>query len=416
VSDTAKGPLVGYLFQFEKALLLLSDLTNNDDYVSIEEVDDIAIHKEDSTVLMTIQAKHSIASSGTTFEDTSYALWRTIQIWLEKLEKGIFNENTTFICATNKSIPGSSLLYKIKNSSFDDLIIDIQALIDEQKIKSKELKRDRNKGQYVEKIIGLIEYAIIHKSNFKIIDKNIKIEDDEKIKAKFLERLFLDPANYSETQQDSIFQEFYGWITTTCASYWKNGKEARITKHGFNQKHNQIFSNPSIVNAVFRTKESLGSIGEIAIKSKRKELFVKQIEDINRRKESKERIIREAILDYIYSDIELTYIISRGDYTEVDFQEFLEHCVKTWQTCFDETVIKEIEEYTEDEKNNLAIKIYDSIMNHIDIKFKSSFSFNPSDKYVKNGSFLKLSNLPKIGWHPEWETKYKNTDGSKQSF
>lgn len=413
MSDTAKGPLAGYLFQFEKALLLLSNLENNDDYVSIEEVDDIATHKEDGTVLLTIQSKHSIARSGTTFEDTSYALWRTIQIWLEKLEEGKFNNKTEFICSTNKSIPSSSLLYKIKNSLFDDVIIHIQTLLNEQKIKSKELKKDKDKGHYVEKVVGLIEYAVSHKSNFQIIATNIKIEDDEDIKAKFITRLFLDPTNYSETQQDSIFQEFYGWVTTTCSSYWKNQKEARITKHSFNLKHHQIFSNPSIVNAVFRTKESLGSIDEIAIKSKRKELFVKQIEDINRRKDSKERIIREAILDYIYSDIELTHIISRGDYTEYDFQEFLERCVETWQNCFDETVTKEIEEYTEDEKNNLAIKIYDSIMNHLEIKFKSNFSFNSSDKYIKNGSFLKLSNLPRIGWHPEWVTKYKNIDGSK---
>ena len=80
MSDSAKGPLAGYLFQFEKALLLLAELDKVTDSISIEDVDDIATHADDGTVLMTIQAKHSISSSGTTYEDTSHALWRTIEI------------------------------------------------------------------------------------------------------------------------------------------------------------------------------------------------------------------------------------------------------------------------------------------------------------------------------------------------
>src|SRR5690242_17548715 len=125
MSDTAKGPLAGYLFQFEKALLLLSSLEFDDDYISIEEVDDISTHHDDGAVLVTYQAKHSISSSGTTFEDTSHALWRTFQIWIEKLEKGVFSDDTKFICTTNKSISTSSLLSKIVSSDFDIIIDEI---------------------------------------------------------------------------------------------------------------------------------------------------------------------------------------------------------------------------------------------------------------------------------------------------
>ncbi|MDL2255193.1 hypothetical protein LJC38_01235, partial [Parabacteroides sp. OttesenSCG-928-K15] len=115
MSDSAKGPSSGYLYQFEKALLLLSELESSNDYITIEDVDDIAAHKENGTVILTIQAKHSISNSGTTFEDTSYALWRTLQIWINKLENNTLNRNTEFICATNKSINNKSLLSKIKD-------------------------------------------------------------------------------------------------------------------------------------------------------------------------------------------------------------------------------------------------------------------------------------------------------------
>lgn len=113
MNDSAKGPAAGYIFQFEKALLMLTKL-DKDDFISIENVDDIAVHKNGS-VYITVQAKHRISSSGMTFQDTSYSLWRTLQIWIQKIEKGIFNDETQFVCSTNKIIPKDSLLLFIKS-------------------------------------------------------------------------------------------------------------------------------------------------------------------------------------------------------------------------------------------------------------------------------------------------------------
>lgn len=407
MSDTAKGPLAGYLFQFEKALLMLSNLEKGDDYISIEDVDDIATHKENGTVLLTIQAKNSISNSGTTFEDTSNALWRTLQIWIEKIEENIFNSNTKFICSTNKIIPKTSLLNKIKELSFDDLMIEVKNLLENQKAKIKGEKLEEAKGKSIKKTIKLIEFAISKEVYFEIIKRNIIIEDSECVKEKFFNNLHLSNSMFMESQKDSIFHSFYGWIVDNCNSKWKNGEEARISKDNFNEKHFQVFNNPSIVNAVFRTKELLGTIDDKTILNRRKDLFVRQIEDINRRIDAKERIIKSAILDFIYSDIELSYIVTKGHFTETDFDEFLKHCQESWQMCFDEYIVKEIDDYSDDEKNSLAVKIYDTIMNKIEIKFKTGYDFNPNNKYIRNGSFLKLSNYPIIGWHPEWEKKYK---------
>jgi len=413
MSDTAKGPLSGYLFQFEKALLLLSNLENTNDYISIEDVDDIATHKEVGTVIITVQAKHSISNSGTTFEDTSFALWRTIQIWIEKLKVNIFTDETIFSCATNKKIPATSLLYVIKDQPFDAVLREINTLLISQKAKLTGGKKDPSKGQSIKKVIELIEFALANQTELKKIKNNLKIEDEENLKDQFLNKLHLSSKKYSRTQIDSIFDEFFGWIINNSFSRWKNGDEAKITKDNFNEKNYLVLHSPSIVNAVFRTKELLGSIDSNQIVNRRKDVFVKQIEDINRRKDAKERIIKAAILDFIYSDIELAYLIKIGDFTDSDFIEFLEQCQTTWQTCFDEHIINEIDAYTEAEKNLLAIKIYDKIMDNIEIKFKSDFSFNSGNKYIRNGSFLKLSNVPTIGWHPEWENKYKITHESE---
>ena len=406
-SDTAKGPLAGYLFQFEKALLVISKLEDSKDYISVEEADDIATHEENGTIILTYQAKNSISATGTTFENTSRALWRTFEIWIEKLLTGIFDNNTKFICSTNKKIPNSSLLHQIKNENYSDVIDLINALLKEQEEKLKDiLSKDPKKGKSVQQTIKSIKYILSNSSSFEIIAKNIDIEDEEVVKIKFLNQLHLSDS-YSQDSKDSIFEEFYGWITLGSKSKWMNGDEARFTKKQFDDKFFLINNTSSIVNVIFRTKEVLGTISQEDIKKKKTELFVKQLEDIDRREDAKMRIIDDAILDFLYCDIETRYIIQKGNYTDKDFEKFLENCKDAWEKCFDENVIEELENYDDKQKNSMAIAIYTAVMDKLEIKFKNQHEFNPDNRYVRNGSFLKLSNIPTIGWHPEWKTKYE---------
>ena len=407
MSDSAKGPLAGYLFQFEKALLLLSSLENAYDYITIESVDDVAVHNEDSAVMFTIQSKHSIVSRGTAFEDTSYDLWRTIQIWIEKLELGIFNNSTIFICSTNKSISTTSLLYLISTDDYNNVELKIIELLNQQTAKLAKVVQTGKVGKTIQKIITLIEFALSKKDYLKQIFSNIKIEDNEQIKEKVITKLHLNSDKYTSTMKDNIFNSYYGWITYTCKAKWNQTQEAKFTKKSFDEQWAIINSNSAIVNNIFRTKQTLGTLDESEINKKRTELFVKQIEDIQRRQEAKERIISTAIHDFIYADIEVSYIVKKGDFTEQDFIEFLDKCQNTWQSKFDEIVIKEIEQYNDEDKNSLAIQIFDSIMGDVEIKFKDGFSFTTNNQYLRNGSFLKLSNHPNIGWCPDWINKYK---------
>lgn len=405
MADSAAGPSAGYLFQFEKALLLLANLKNQSDYTTIESVDDIAVHAENGTVMITTQAKHSISNSGTTFQDTSYALWRTLQIWVEKIENKTFNVKTKFICSTNKVIPNEALLNKLKSESADDAIKLIKELLKSQQDKLSKSKK--KEAPSIEQNIKLIEDVLSKEASLRIILPNLEIEDNESVKENFFTRLHLGSDSRTEVQRDSIFESFYGWITISSKAKWNNASVAKFSKKDFDEKWHVINSNPSIMNAVFRAKKVFDPVEEQEIQEKRKELFVKQIEDINRNEKMKEQIIRNAILDFIYAEIEMYYIIEKGNFTAQDFEDFLDQCEACWKTCYAQNVLKEFHEYSDDEKNSIAIKIYDTIMDNIHIKFGEGFTFSPSNTYVRNGSFLKLSNEPKIGWHPEWEAKYK---------
>lgn len=402
MSDIAKGPAGGYIFQLEKALLHLASLENDTDYVSIEDVDDVASHSEDGTVLISVQAKHSISRSGSTFSDTSYALWRTIELWITKLKSRILTPDTKFVCSTNKLIPVDSFLSKISKSTIEELNIELASLYDKQK-KSK--KKQSKKESTKKEIHELIAFAISNKSEFEIIKNNLEIDVTENLKSSFLSKILIGD-NYNIIQKDAIYHEFFGWITSTCRARWNNEQDAYFTKKQLDNKLFHIHSNSTITCAVFRTKELLNpEISESSYNEKKSELFVKQIEELNVNKPGKELRIKNAIQDFLLSEIELSYIIKQGIYTQDDFDEFIDVAYKYWEQLFYENVINEIDSYTEDEKNRIAITIFDLAMKS-DIKFKNMVSFNTSNKYFKNGQLLSLSNIPKIGWHPDWANKY----------
>ena len=69
-SHTAAGQMAGYLFQPDRALVILCGC-NTKEFVSIELVDDLAIIDGDGNVSYREQAKNTIQSSGQTFGNRS---------------------------------------------------------------------------------------------------------------------------------------------------------------------------------------------------------------------------------------------------------------------------------------------------------------------------------------------------------
>lgn len=402
MKDSAVAPISGYIYQIEKALLMMPDLAA-DEFLSIEQVDDVAKHDGNGTVLLSVQVKYSISKSGTTFQDTSLSLWRTLEIWIAKLRAGIFNSNTTFCCSTNKEIPKNYLIKSFESKSFEEIISEIQDLLENQKSKLPRLKRG---GKHVQRTIDIIEYVLQHQIFLKMILSNFKISVENQPKEDFLNRVYLNSRNITQVQRDAFYDEFCGWVVNNCEAKWKNSKEAIFTKEDFDTKYQQLRNNPSIMNAIFRNKKDLTG-GEIVLFDRHREaLFVKQIQDLIWNKQAKERAVNDAVIDFIYSEIELNHIIKDGDFTVSDFDDFIELCKKKWQDLVDTLIVKDLDEYSNQEKNELAVSLFNKIMKGIELKFKSNYSFTESTKYIQNGTFLKLSDEPQIGWHPEWELKY----------
>src|SRR5690606_19212055 len=113
-------------------------------------------------------------------------------------------------------------------------------------------------------------------------------------------------------------------------------------KGDLDRKYQSLISSPSIIKAIFRSKEEIG-IEVDEIDARKNELFVKQLQGINLNSDSKKRLIRRAIEDYIRYEIEHTYIINEsGDFTKNDFDKFISQCKDKWQETFDSFIVKEL--------------------------------------------------------------------------
>jgi hypothetical protein len=407
-SDLAPGPAAGYIFQFELALLSLAKLEKPGDFITIENLDDVTAHSE-GTIVITIQAKHSISNGGSTFNDTSYALWRTLQIWIQKLESGLFDKKTQFICATNKKIPGDALVRKMATMPFKNLLLEIETIHKIQLDKFNQgIKKGSQNGKTLQKTIDLISYVLSKKELFEVIKDNLKINDDLNVLNQLESALFLSGEMVTQVQKELFIEAMVGWITTRSRYKWNYPTIAKFTRQELTDKYNSIRSNHSIMNAIFREKKSFEKIPLKEMDAKRLEIFVRQIKDLDRRSEAKEDLIKNAIKDFIYCDIELKYVIDQGNYTEKDFNDFKNNCFDEWWKCNTTLVKKEISTYDEQQLNDLGIQIYDEIMFNARVKFDQSHSFTPGNEYIRNGCFLKLSNVPTIGWHPGWKKKYQD--------
>lgn len=408
MSDLAKGSVAGFIFQFEIALLELSQL-NVGESISIEKVDDIGKEDDKGTYLCTIQAKHSICLSGSNFGNTSVDLWKTINNWIDKVKLKTLDETNEFIAVTNQKIPNNSIIRDFNKLSFDDLfqkVIDLK--LSQQIAYDEKIKIDAKKGKTIKETISRLEKVISHKEEFKVILRKFKFTEMVSAKEEFLNKTFLNALD-SDDKKNSIYQKFCGWITETSFENWKNGREAVFSKSQFDKKYALIISNHTLIEGIFRTKRQLSTEVVIDINSVDKnELFIRQIEDIDR--PFNDEIVRDAILDYIMSDIEISYLITNKDGVTMiksDFEEFQDKCLEKWSDVKKRYIRKPISKYSDDEIIEISCNIYDEIMQQIKVSYQDSYAFNDTNRYIQNGTFLKLSNIPKIGWHPDWETKYK---------
>lgn len=406
MNDSAKGPGAGYIYQFELALVELAKMSKSN-VLSIEKMDDLAVQDIKGHYIMTIQAKHSISVTGANFGNTSTDLWKTIVNWLEKLKKGQVVKGNHFKAITNVKIPTNSIIRKFGIEDFDKVVDEIKVIKSEQKAKIADNNAKGKDSPSIKATLSRIDVLLNDLPNFKIILSNFSFEENYQLKDDFFDSIHLGSIA-TESYKLGLYEGFLGWIISTSSDNWNNNKDAEFTKKDFEEKHDHLRRLHPLKRAIFRNKSEIHELATIDLKQTRNETYIQQILDIERAEDDKEDIVKEATLNFILSEIEMAHIITKSNtFTKSDYEDFKERCFDNWKKVKRKYAPLDANRYSEIEQNDIAIKIFDEIMDEIKLKLMDDFNFDDSNKYIQNGTFLKLSDEPIIGWVPSWKEKYK---------
>lgn len=279
--SNAKGPSAGYIYQFEIALWQLSGLEDNES-ISIESIDDVAKIDANGTYIATIQAKHSISSSGKSFGNTSEDLWKTLNIWITNIRNGKLTSENKFFANSNKNAPKNSIIEKIGKITFDEFLIEIEGIKTAQRKKLEEKESKNEKASSIKKTISRIDNVLLYKDELEIIFKNFELWEEQIEVKKFIFNE-MNLGGYSDEQKDNFYHTFLGWIQDKSKEFWLNKSEAIFSKKDFDIKFNSLRDIHLLNKLYFRKKDSLESSDLIDPQSVDKnQTFIKQIDDIDR--------------------------------------------------------------------------------------------------------------------------------------
>tara|TARA_B110000967_G_C18893017_1_gene568643 strand:- start:2623 stop:3846 length:1224 start_codon:yes stop_codon:yes gene_type:complete len=406
MNDSAKGPGAGYIYQFELTLVELAKMSRNS-VLSIEKMDDLAIQDEKGHYIMTIQAKHSISMAGSNFGSTSTNLWKTLVNWIDKLKEGHVVKGNHFKAITNVKIPSNSIIRKFGIENFEEVVDEIKKIKSKQEGKITENHTLGKDSPIIKATVKKINVILNDLPNLENVLSNFSFEENYQLKEDFFDSIQLGSIS-DDTYKSNLYYDFLGWVVGRSKENWIHGNEAEFTKKDFEEKYHYLSRVHPLKKALFRSKKEIPENTKIDLTETRNDTYIQQIEDIERDEDDKDDIIKEAILNFILCDIEISHIITTSNtLTKPDYEDFKELCFETWKKVKRKHAPLDLSNYSETDQNNIAIKVFDEIMNEVKLSFIENFNFDNSNKYIQNGAFLQLSDEPRIGWVPSWKKKYK---------
>jgi hypothetical protein len=384
VKHTATGQMAGYLFQPDRALVLLCSCKSKE-AVSIELVDDVAAVDENGNVSYREQDKSSIQAGGQPFKDRSKDLWNTLKIWVDEIKKGTLKiETTKLVCVTNKILDKNSLLKKIA------------AAKEEEEIASAILLLKNAAAKPPVGIRKIIIAVIKEEEILKQLIPQINLIEDNTLETRNKE--IAEALNISDEIKDNVIESLRGWVNECILKQLEKGEAPLIKKSDFINRFNKAVAKEADDRIVFKVKRMVQSgITETEREKASDRIFVKQLELIEH--PDKQNILLDAIDDFLCSESERTRLTLKGDIDREDFNDMDDSSRERWKEVFrrKQTQLKLIVDETA--LSILAYEIYDNTISGYIAEIKGY----RTQGYLTKGSFHKLSDQLEIGWHPNWE-------------
>ena len=396
---TAGAQAIGFDYQFYYFMLLALELRHGQK-VGFEVKDDVHIDKADGTTIL-FQTKHSVLTSSNgaiqNLITLDSDLWKTLSNWTNFIKKGKENylNKHSFVLATNKNENSNQFINALHQFKIDEDIDNILAKLNDIKTKTK----DETLQKYIENLISLDKTKL---SSFlsKISIETGVDEIIKRIKNKLLEL-------YRENHiVETIYDSLYSNLQLSKYLEIKSGQKFEITFDDFNKKFGKCFKVSTGVQ-----KLPTRNFPILLPENPEEQIFIKQLLDVGEIQAGSQDVIKYTTLmlkflrHYTYWSDEENFIL----FSEAE--DFKKDSISRWDNEF-KGKYRQIErkissgttiESLESEIKDLSIGLVEYIR-RLDL---SIGDYLPLGVDFTNGHYYLLSNKLEIGWHFDWQNKYK---------
>lgn len=397
-NHTAGAQAIGFDYQFYYFMFLILELKVGEK-IGFEVKDDVHIDKSDgSTVLL--QTKHTIQkdTSGNSINLTNLDvdLWKTISNWslFIKHEKDFIDKHS-FVLVTNKNENNNKFIESTVEYNSSKNIESVLKVVNDLKNNTT----DKTIKKYISNFIG------IGKKKQKLFLNKLSIETgNEKIIQKIKNRI-LENVRQEKKYVDIIYNSLYSNLQTSKFLNIKDKNRFEISFDDFNKKFGSCFK-VSIENTPL-PKRNFPIILPEDIES---QPFIQQLLDIGETQSGSDDIKKytthmlQFINDFTYWTEEENFLLL------TEAEEFKENSIALWANQF-KSKYRNIQNQINNgaDVNNLENDIKALGIEIIDfIRMKDlTLKQQPLGLNHSNGHFYALSNDLEIGWHFNWEAKYK---------
>lgn len=394
---TVDDKVVGFDYQFYYFVYLALNLKNGDK-IGFEIKDDIHIDMSNGTTIL-YQAKHTVLTkkdgSPENLTTLDIDLWKTISNWCDMIKSNKFIlENYEFCLVTNKSENNNEFIDLLERFKKDTNIDKIKEFLG----KLEEITKNIEIKSYIKNILS------ISKKKIKQFLLKIRIEtstDDiiNKIKNRIYENC------HQKDLVDTIFDSLLSNLSLAKYFDIKNRNKFEITFDDFNNRFGKCF------RVAFENKPLPKRNFQITMPDNLYEqIFIKQLLDIEDIVCNDQQIV-EYTTYMLQSINNIKYWIENNFIVLTEIDDFHKEAIIKWYNEF-RSKYRLIERQI---KSGYPVADFENEIKElgtqlVDLLRKENLSLNGQQLGIafSNGYFYALSNTPEIGWHYNWEQKYKS--------
>lgn len=400
-------------FEYQWNYFVLTLLKENDEAitVSFELHDDV--DKQTGETLLLYQIKHSVQKNaeGKTINlsnrDTD--LWKTLSNWMKFIdEQPELLDNSSFILVTNKNILDNEFVKAItayqKNHNINELKSVLEKIKNSGK-KNLDKTKDESKKRGID--VSNIISDLLKLSDLEIFCQRISISKTEDLLKEEIKNTMLNRFGLNEHRVSWVYDKLMSSLKDDAIERIGNGQPVSYSGGVFAEKYQSILD-IGRAKIHFRSDYSYADFSG----NPNDLLFMKQLFEIGDTNENDIDRISELTVCWLRFNNNFHEHCNNNVLIQDDVDRLTQDVCSRWRTYHHSKHRRLSQDCTDDD-------LCDAGCNTVDEMRKEQFSLAGTDLgqsdsegciyYYSNSSTNIIPELPLIGWHRDWESKFKKS-------